>query len=384
MSNITPFMNEKQLSAVASIASMSQCIEAIQGLIDSSWNFDYPIGNGWTITGSPNDFTIAFNQNFSASGTIIPGVPSYTITPAVDVPPVMAPATPGWGTTNACSAWGGKCTTSVPGTPAYTITPGYTVPAVMSPAIPAVTGGYSSDVVVNVDVKGVSSALTPLLESITFVDASDPTESETTQACTYNLNSEISGSQIKVSGSAAVNNIVVTISGVSTDLGSISSGAITLSPVPNIPIQFDIIMDVPPYNSAPAEFAATDTTLAYTPIPYTSGMFVSDLAISTGITPVADFICSDLLDPLTATWNALVCPLFSAVNASCPASPTQTLSDYITTNAVLAQQEINSTVQAELNSILSSMLSTIQPYSLAVITTGWNVTAYPITGEDES
>ncbi|PCK08978.1 MAG: hypothetical protein COA42_06470 [Alteromonadaceae bacterium] len=171
--------------------------------------------------------------------------------------------------------------------------------AVVSPAVPAVTGGYSADVVVNVDVKGVSDAITPLLESITFVGASDP-------------------------------------------------------------------------------------TVAYTPIPYASGMYVTDLLLATGITPCADFIYTELLDPLTTKWNQLVCPLFSAVNANCPTAPTQTISNYITEGAVSAQQAVNSATQSELNSILKSSLSTIQPYSLAVITTGWNITAYPYAGTSES
>jgi hypothetical protein len=386
MSNITPFLVDSQLNNVAALVTAADVMQKIQELIDSSWTFDYPLGSGWAITGSPNDFSIGFNQNFSYSGTIIPGVPAYTITPAVYVPPVMTPeipAIPGWGTTNMCAAWGGKCTTSVPGTPsvpATTITPGYTIPALVSPAVPALTGGYSSDLMVNVTVQGVSAAINPLLESTTFVSTSAPTTSATTQVITYNLDSAIAGSALHVKGVAAVNHIVVTIGGVSTDLGSISTGTITLSPVPNIPLSFNLQLFVPPYNTAPPQFPATASTLAYTPIPVISASSVSDLAISTGVNAVADFIDTSLLDPLTSMWDALVCPLFSAVGANCPTAPTETLANYISKNATSLQQGVNSATQTEFNSLLASNLSVIQTYSQPIVATGWNFKNYTPVG----
>jgi hypothetical protein len=390
MSNTTiPFLVNSQLNTVTAIASTAIFMQEIQKIIDSNWSFDYPIESGFIITGTPNDFAIELNQKLNYSGTIVPGVPAFTVTPAVYVKPVMSPAipaTPGWGTVNVCSPFG-KCTTSVPGTPAVpatTITPGYTIPAVVTPAVPALTGGYSSDILVNVTVKGVSDAITPILESTTFVGTSDPTENSTSQTITYNLDSDIDGGQLKISGNAAVNNIVVTIAGVSTDLGSINTCTVSLSPVPDIPLAFNMLMDVPPYNVDPPQFQATANTLAYTRFPYTSGLTISDLAISTGSTAIADFIDSTLLEPLTSEWNSLVCPILSAVNISCPIAPTQTLANYISDNAVSAQQGINSATQNVLNSILTSSLGTIQTYAEPVIVTGWNNGVYTSNGSSES
>lgn len=379
MSDLTPFLVGSQLSTVAAIATTSQVVQQIQELIDASWTFDYPVGTGATIAGSPNDFSFELKQTLNYSGTITPGVPAYTITPATYVPAVMSPAIPGYGTTNMCAPWG-KCTTSVPGTPAITVTPGYTVPAVVSPAVPAVTGSYSSDVLVTATVKGFSAAINALLQSLTFVDVSDPTDDSPIQTCVYNLNSGIDGGALEVSGSAAANNIVVTIAGVQTDLGSINTGTISLSPVPDIPLEFNIDFAVPPYSVAPPEFPATSTTLAYSQFPSTSGVSIDDLAVSSGVTALTDFITSSLLNPLTSEWNALVCPVFAAVNANCPTAPTEALSNYISANAVFVQEEIDNATQNELNKLLESSLSTIQTYSEPIVVTGWNFAVYTASG----
>ncbi len=381
-------MSPTQLGTVAAIAAIPQVIELIQEIVNAEWVFDYTLTEGCVITGTPNDIVLNYSQNYNFSGTIIPGVPSYTITPAVEVPPVMSPgvpAVPGWGTVNMCAPFG-NCTTSVPGTPAIpptTITPGYTIPAVMSPAVPALTGGYSSSIAISVTVKGLSAAVDPVLQTITLANLAG-VPGTATEAITYNVNGTIDGSQIQVTGSAAVNSIAVTIGGTTTNLGNISTGTINMSPVPNIPLGFDAVINVPPYNVAPPQFAATATTVAYTPIPAASSIYLSNLSISTGVNALASLIDTYLLAPLTTSWDALVCPLFSAVGVNCPTAPTQTLATYITQNAAAAQTLVNTQAQIEVNALLADDLTTIQPYVQPIITTGWNIAVYTTQGPSAS
>lgn len=390
MSTTTPYMSTTQLGAVASVATVPQIMREIQSLIDEYWDIDYPLGNNWFIKGSPNDFSISFNLSFNYSGTIIPAVPAYTVTPAIVVPPVMTPAipaVPGWGTTNPCSIYGGKCTYSIPGTPAVpatTITPGYTIPAVLTPAVPALTGGYSSTVVVNTEVQGTSAAVNELLESLTFAGLSrtgNAQAGDITESISYNVKGMLNGLKIRVNGYAAINDIRVDIGGVVTNLGDISTGTIPLNPVPDIPLKANLIIAVPPYNKAPAQFPATASTVAYTfnPLPNSNRMSVDQLAISTGATPISDFIIS-LLNPLTTSWNQLVCPVFSAAGASCPPAPTQTLANNISKNAVSTQTLINTSTQTELNKLLADNLDSLKPYVEPIIATGWNVAVYTPNG----
>jgi uncharacterized protein YjbI with pentapeptide repeats len=105
---------------------------------------------------------------------------------------------------------------------------------------------------------------------------------------------------------------------------------------------------------------------------------VDNVQVSSGVTAAADFINNDLLSYLTAFWNASVVPLFTAVGASAPTAPSQSLANAIDNGAESLQQTINATSESVLNSLLSSQLGTIQPYVQAITAAVWNYGDYPI------
>jgi hypothetical protein len=374
--------NTGALSLESTTKVAAKLMAQIQGLVDSVWNINYSIpGDGGNLSGSPNNLNYSFSQTYEDSGTIVPGIPAYTITPSYVVPAVVSPAVPGCCTVNWCGPWS-NCTTEIPGTPAYTITPAYTVPAVVSPAIPALTGGYSTELDIDVTIQGISNALTPLFSSVTFTsgtmtapEVKEKDKGLAIETVTYNLDQEMSGSAIYVSGRAAFDNLSVDIGGVTTNFGDISTGTITMSPVPNIPIYFDAIIVIPSYNTTPDRVA---NGLAYEIFPQATSVTVDNLAISTGLTAVADFINEDLLSYLTTAWNTIVAPLYTAVGATAPTAPSQTLADTISSEAETAQQAINTTAESALNYILSSELGIIQPYVQAVTAAVWDYSDYPI------
>ena len=354
-------------------------MDEIQGLVNAEWNINYEIpGGGGTLTGSPNDLTYNYSQIYQDSGTIVPGVPAYTITPAYTVPAVMSPAVSGWGTTNSCGWYGGHCTTEVPGTPAYTITPSYVVPAVVSPAVPALTGGYSTTLEVSATAQGISDSLNPLFSSVTFTSGTMTAPNSSglaTETVTYNLDQMIEGSAIRISGRAAFDNLSVTVAGATTNFGDVSTGTMNLSPVPDVPIYFDAIVAIPSFNTTPDR---TANGVAYELFPQTTSVSVDNLAISTGITAVADFINDDLLSYLTDFWNYSVVPLYTAVGATAPEAPSQTLANTISKEADSTQTTINQQAESGLNSLLKSQLSVIQPYVQALTAAVWDYGNYPI------
>jgi hypothetical protein len=368
----------KNSALEASTALAADLMDQIQGLVNSLWVIDYDIpGGAGTLSGSPNNLSYNYSATYQDSGTIIPGVPAYTVTPAYTVPAVVSPAVPGWGTTNICGPWS-SCTTEVPGTPAFTVTPAYVVPAVVSPAIPATTGGYSTELNISATAQGISDSLNPLFSSVTFtsgVMTAPNSNGLATETVTYNLNQEIQGSAIRITGRAAFDNLSVTIAGLTTNFGDISTGTLSLSPVPNVPIYFDAIVEIPSFNSTPDR---TANGVAYELFPQTTGVSVDNLSISTGVTAVADFINDDLLSYLTDFWNYSVVPLYTAVGATAPEAPSQTLANTISKEADSVQSEVNSQAESGLNSLLKQQLPTIQPYVQALTAAVWDYQDYPI------
>lgn len=353
-------------------------MDEIQDLVNAFWVIDYEIpGGGGTLTGSPNNLNYDYTQTYEDSGTIVPGVPAYTITPAYTVPAVVSPAVPGWGTTNICGPWS-SCTTEVPGTPAYTVTPAYVVPAVVSPAIPALTGGYSTELDISATVQGISDALNPLFSSVTFTsgEMTGPnSQGLATETVTYNLDQIISGNAIRITGRAAFDDLSVDVAGVTTNFGNVSTGTLSLDPIPNVPIYFDAIIEIPSYSSTPDR---TANGVAYELFPLASSVSTDNVYISSGVTAVADFINDDLLSYLTDFWNYSVVPLYTAVGATAPEAPSQTLANIITDSAEEVQADINAAGEAALNSLLKSQLSTIQPYVQALTAATWDYSDYPI------
>lgn len=370
------FLNNSALEATTELAV--ELMDEIQGLINSLWVINYEIpGGGGTLSGSPNNISYNLSQKYADSGTIVPGVSAYTITPAYTVPAVVAPAVPGWGTVNLCSPWS-KCTSEVPGTPAITTTPAFTVPAVISPAIPALTGGYSTELVISANVSGISDSLNPLFSSVTFSNGTMTQPNSTglaTQSITYNLDQIIDGNAVSITGRAAFNDLSVDIAGITTNFGDVSTGQMNLVDIPNIPIYFNAIINIPSYNVTPDRSV---NGLAYELFPQTNGLFAEDLSISTGVTAIADFINDDLLSYLTEFWNYSVVPLYTAVGAAAPVAPSQTLANTIEREADSVQVEINTAAESELNSLLASQLNTIQPYVQAITAVVWNYADYPI------
>jgi hypothetical protein len=369
-------LRDSALSTTTNIAAA--LMQQIQGLVNAQWVIDYDIpGGGGSLSGNPNHVVYNYTENFSESGTIIPGIPAFTITPAFYVPAVVMPAVPGWGTVNWCPPW--SCTSEVPGTPAFTVTPGYTVPAVISPAVPALTGGFSTRLDVDATVSGVSSALTPLFSSVTFTGASmsapDSSTGLANQTVTYNLGEIIDGDAIRISGSAAFRDLRVTVAGVTTNFGSISTGNINLDVVPDLPIYFDAIINIPSFSSTPDRFA---NGVAYELFPLASQVSVDNLELSTGITALADFVVEGLLDPLTAIWNSTVVPLFTVVGAPAPVAPSQTAARKVSNGAAGVQADANAAAESGLNSLLDSQLGTIQPFVQDLTAVTWNYGDYPI------
>ena len=195
-----------------------------------------------------------------------------------------------------------------------------------------------------------------------------------TQSVTYNLNQQIQGSAIRISGRAAYEDLSVTIAGVTTNFGDISTGTLSAS-APNIPIYFDAIIEIPSFSSEPDR---TANGVAYELFPLASDISVDNLELSTGVTAVADFIDDVLLDYLTDFWNASVVPLYEAVGATAPEAPSETLSNIIQDEADSLQSDVNAASESALNSLLSSQLSLIQPYVQALTAVTWNYSAYPI------
>lgn len=367
-------------SGTPSLASSTQLaanlMSEIQQIVNSLWKINYNIpGGGGTLSGSPNNLNYSYSQTYQDSGTIVPGVPAVTITPAYVVPAVVTPAVSGCCTV---ALFGNGSTTEIPGTPAYTTTPAYTVPAVVSPAVPALTGGYSTELEISANVQGISNALNPLFSSVTFTSGTMTApngEGLATETVTYNLDQVIEGSAIQITGRASFDNLSVDIGGVTTNFGDVSTGNLSMSPVPNIPIYFNAIIAIPSYNTAADRVA---NGVAYELFPQATSVSVDDLKISSGVTAIADFISNDLLSYLTNFWNTSVVPLFTAVGATAPTAPSQTLANTINNEAESLQNTINSSSQSALNSLLNSQLSTIQPYVQAITAAVWDYENYPI------
>ncbi len=353
-------------------------MDEIQSIVNSAWQIDANIGGG-TLSGSPNNLKYNYEVTYSDSGTIVPGVPAATITPAFYTPALVSPAVPGWGTVNMCGPWS-NCTTEVPGTPAYTITPGFETPAVVTPAIPALTGGYSTELDISAQVVGISEALEPLFSTVTFKSGAMDTPNSSglaNETVTYNLDQEFVGTALQISGSAAFENLTVDVAGIDTNFGDIPTGEIYMTNVPNAPISFDAVVIIPSYNDS-LDILNTIDGVGYSLFPQTNNLSVENLEISTGVTAVADFIDDYLLSYLTDFWNASVVPLFTAVGADAPEAPTETLSKEISSSATSLQNTVNTQGEQAINSVLKSSLSSIQPYVQDLTAIAWDYSTYPI------
>lgn len=371
----TPLLKESGLQASTAIAATM--MEEIQALVSNSWNIDTNLGGG-TLSGSPNNLDYEYSTEYSDSGTIIPGVPALTVTPEYVIPAVVVPPVPGCCTVNWCPP--GHCTSEVPGTPAITTTPAITVPAVITPAIPALTGGYSTELKISASVVGISEALEPLFSSITFKseDISDPgSDGLANQTVTYNLDQAFAGTALQISGIAGFYDLSVDIAGVDTNFGNVTTGTLDASNIPNIPIEFDATVVIPSYNDA-SEIINKVDGVAYSLFPQTNDVSVDNMEISSGVTALAGFIENPILSSLTSIWNSTVVPLYTAVGASAPTAPSQTLSNEISNSAAGLQQTINQGAEQGLNSLLDSNLSTIQPYVQALTAAVWDYSTYPI------
>ena len=376
VSMTTPILKNSALQTSTAIAA--EMMDEIQALVNSAWNIDTNIGGG-TLSGNPNNLDYEYTKEYSDSGTIVPGIPAYTVTEEYVIPAVVAPAVPGCCTTNLCGPWS-KCTSEVPGTPAFTTTPAITVPAVVSPAVPALTGGYSTELDISASVVGISEALEPLFSSVTFKSGvmTDPDSNGLAQeTVTYNLDQSFAGTALQISGRAAFDDLTVDISGADTNFGNVSTGTMNMSNIPNIPIEFDAVVVIPSYNASSDIINSVDG-VSYSLFPQTNDVFVEDLEISTGVTAMADFIDDSLLSYLTDFWNASVVPLFTAVGASAPEAPSQTLADQINDSAASLQEDVNTSGEAGVNAILDSTLGTIQPYVQALTAAVWDYSTYPI------
>ena len=416
-------------------------MDQIQQLITDSWVIDYPLDPDGSdtygeITGTTNDFGYKWNDSYSVSGTIIPGIGAYTITPAVPAytitPAVPAytitPAIPGTPGFNACPPF--SC--PVPGSgsipavmsPAIPAVMSPAVPAVVSPAVPAVTGSVSGGIEVDATVTGVSDAINPLLASVTFKDGTmtDPTPyvpgipaytitpaipaytiapavpgfspavmspeipavispaipasgGLSTETVTYNFDQVIKGDEISITGSAAFTDLSVDIAGVTTNLGTLSTGNVPMASIPNIPLYFDAAIDIPSYNDEPSREA---NGVYYELFPQATKLEAQDISISTGVNVLCDYIVDSLLDPLTSLWDATVDPLFTAVGASAPEAPSQYAEDYINQYSSEILPNVNTQIETNFNADMDSLLPTIIPYVQAITAATWDYSDYPI------
>ena len=371
-----PLLRESGLQASTAIAATM--MEEIQALVSNSWNIDTDLGGG-TLSGSPNNLDYEYSTEYSDSGTIVPGVPAVTVTEEYVIPALVMPPVPGCCTTNICGPWG-RCTYEIPGTPAFTTTPAITVPAVITPAIPAVTGGYSTELRISASVVGISDALEPLFSSITFKneDISDPDSNGlANQTVTYNLDQAFAGTALQISGSAGFYDLSVDVAGVTTNFGNLTTGTVGASNIPNIPIEFDATIVIPSFNDS-SEIINNVDGVAYSLFPQTNDVSVDNMEISSGVTALADFIENPILSSLTSIWNSTVVPLYTAVGASAPTAPSQTLSNEISNSAAGLQQTINQGAEQGVDSLLDSNLGTIQPYVQALTAAVWDYSTYPI------
>ena len=371
-----PLLRESGLQASTAIAATM--MEEIQALVSSSWNIDTDLGGG-TLSGTPNDLDYEYSTEYSDSGTIVPGIPALTVTPEYVIPAVVVPPQPGCCTVNWCSPWS-RCTSEIPGTPAITTTPAITVAAVITPEIPPLTGGYSTELRISASVVGISDALEPLFSSITFKneDISDPDSNGlANQTVTYNLDQAFAGTALQISGSAGFYDLSVDVAGVTTNFGNLTTGTVGASNIPNIPIEFDATIVIPSFNDS-SEIINNVDGVAYSLFPQTNDVSVDNMEISSGVTALADFIENPILSSLTSVWNSTVVPLYTAVGASAPTAPSQTLSNEISNSAAGLQQTINQGAEQGVDSLLDSNLSTIQPYVQALTAAVWDYSTYPI------
>ena len=371
-----PLLRESGLQASTAIAATM--MEEIQALVSSSWNIDTDLGGG-TLSGTPNDLDYEYSTEYSDSGTIVPGIPALTVTPEYVIPAVVAPPVPGCCTANFCSPFG-RCTSEIPGTPAFTMTPAITVDAVITPEIPPLTGGYSTELRISASVVGISDALEPLFSSITFKneDISDPDSNGlANQTVTYNLDQAFAGTALQISGSAGFYDLSVDVAGVTTNFGNLTTGTVGASNIPNIPIEFDATIVIPSFNDS-SEIINNVDGVAYSLFPQTNDVSVDNMEISSGVTALADFIENPILSSLTSIWNSTVVPLYTAVGASAPTAPSQTLSNEISNSAAGLQQTINQGAEQGVDSLLDSNLGTIQPYVQALTAAVWDYSTYPI------
>ena len=191
-----PLLRESGLQATTAIAATM--MEEIQALVSSSWNIDTDLGGG-TLSGTPNNLDYEYSTEYSDSGTIVPGIPALTVTPAT--PAVVVPPVPGCCTANFAAHSDdapvksrGLLFTTTPQLPYLQYNTGNTLPH---------RGLFhgTQDICISCWHLG---RLEPLFSSITFKneDISDPLNGLANQTVTYNLDQAFAGTAPQISGSA--------------------------------------------------------------------------------------------------------------------------------------------------------------------------------------
>ena len=386
-------------------------ISEIQDLIGPSLTFNQQEGPG-TVSGTTNNLSYSISEPFNESATLIPGVPAVTVTPAVPattvtpaIPAVMSPATPTVPaytiTPRVCVPWVG-CTPAVmspkiPGVPAYTITPAVpavispAVPAVITPAIPATTASISGALTTSVNIKGLSEALTPILEStkLDSTSISGPDGSGLANQVTEWLSSgTLEATDLDVTATAGWQDLKVTVAGVTTNLGSVnmplvsndqSATSAVYLPLPSVSGSITTSVNWPSNNGSNQRTRKNKSGVVYDLFPQVNTLEIDNFTINPGESIVATYLDSTL-GQLDNYWNTYVCGAFSAVGLGsyCLESPTQPLVDEINDAVSGLDDALNSQFSVTINEDLTSAVSSYLPFTQAIAAATWNLQDYPI------
>jgi hypothetical protein len=386
-------------------------VKEIQDLIGPSLTFDQKVGIG-TFSGSPNNLSFSISEPFNESATLIPGIPAVTVTPEIPattitpvIPAVMSPAVPGVPaytiTGKVCLPWGMGCTPAlvspaIPGVPAYTITPTIpavispTVPAVITPAIPATTASVSGSLTASIAIKGLSDALTPILEStkLNSTSISGPNDSGLAEQVTEWLSSgTIEATDLDVSATAGWEDLKVTVAGVTTNLGSVNlplmsndkSSAGVYLPLPSVSGSITTSLNWPSFNETNQRTRKNKLGVIYDLFPQTSNIEIKDVTLNPGESIIATALDSTL-GQLDNYWNRYVCGAFNAVGLGsyCLESPTESLVNDIADATSGIDDTFESQLTVSVNQDLASSISELLPYTQSIAAATWNSAEYPI------
>ena len=390
---------------------VTDLVKEIQDLIGPSLTFDQKLGAG-TLSGTTDNLSYSLSLPFNESATLIPGVPALTVTPAIPattitpaIPAVMSPATPSLPATTitprVCIPWVG-CTPAVmspkiPGVPAFTITPAVpavvspAVPAVITPAVPATTGSISGSLTTSVTIKGLSEALTPILEStkLDSTSISGPNGSGLANQVTEWLSSgTIQSTDLDVTATAGWQDLQVTVAGVTTNLGSVnmplmsndqSASSAVYLPLTNVSGSITTSVNWPSNDGTNQRTRKNKSGVVYDLFPQANTVKIDDFTIDPGESIVAKALDSTL-GQLDNYWNTYVCGAFSAVGLGsyCLESPTQSLVNEISGAVSGIDDTLGTQLSITLNEDLTSTVSKYLPYTQAIAAATWNLADYPL------